>query len=75
MWTNRLKEIILPKILPLSQFNYKQEVNIIDELWEVRSFNVDLLSKGSQKDGTILSKELQNAFWSVSLSSFHLVLN
>ena len=35
VWTNRMKKIILPKILPKTQFNCQEEVNIIDEIRKI----------------------------------------
>ena len=63
VWTNRFKEIIIPKVLPKSQFNCQQDVNIIDELREIRMINMHLLGNGNseQRDGTILSIDFQDA--------------
>ena len=76
VWTNRMKKIVLPKILPKNQFNCQQEVNIIDEIREIRDVNHFLLGKGdnNQIDGTILSIDFNNAYRSVSLRWFHLVM-
>ena len=55
VWVNRLKKIILPKILPRNQFNCQSTVNIIDEIREIRSVNSFLLGDGSS--------EQQNGRW------------
>ena len=39
VWTNRFKEILLPKIPPNTQFNCQADVNIIDEVREIRTVN------------------------------------
>ena len=72
VWTNRMREIVLPKILPINQFNCQKTVNIIDEIREIRDVNLDLLKEG--KDGTILSIDFNNAFRSISLRWFNLVM-
>ena len=76
IWTNRFKQIIIPKVLPKSQFNCQQDVNIIDELREIRMVNMHLLGDGKeeQRDGTILSIDFQDAFRSISHRWFNLVL-
>ena len=43
VWTNRMKKIILPKVLPKIQFNCQDDVNIIDEVREIRSVSQYLL--------------------------------
>ena len=76
VWTNRLKQIIIPKILPKTQFNCQSQVNVIDEIREIRTVNKFLLGeKGAgQIDGTILSVDFKDAFRSISLRWFNLVL-
>ena len=76
VWTNRFKQIIIPKVLPKSQFNCQQDENIIDELREIRMINKYLLGDGNseQRDGTILSIDFQDAFRSISHRWFNLVL-
>ena len=76
VWTNRFKQIIIPKVLPKSQFNCQPDVNIIDELREIRMINMHLLGDGKseQLDGTILSIDFQDAFRSISHRWFNLVL-
>ena len=39
IWSNRLKTIILPKILPSNQFNCQSDVNIVDEICEIKNIN------------------------------------
>ena len=76
VWTNRLKSIVIPKILPKTQFNCQSDVNIIDEIREIRSVNKFLLGEDNfgQIDGTILSIDFKDAFRSVSLRWFNLVM-
>ena len=77
VWTNRMKDIVLPKILPKTQFNCQKDINIIDEIREIRQVNHFLLGEGNNKqnDGTILSIDFMNAYRSTSLRWFNLVLN
>ena len=44
--TNRLKSIVLSKILPHNQFNCQSDVNIVDEIREIRNVNLDLSGSG-----------------------------
>ena len=76
VWTNRLKKIVIPKILPKTQFNCQSDVNIIDEIREIRSVNKSLLGEDNfgRIDGTILSIDFKDAFRSVSLRWFNLVM-
>ena len=74
-WSNRLRDKIMPKIIPDSQYNCRQDVNIVDELKEIRDANLYLLgNNGKQNDGSILSLDFVNAFRSVSHRWFDLVL-
>ena len=76
VWTNRMKKIVLPKILPKIQFNCQEDINITDEVREIRAVNQFLLGKNDneQFDGTILSIDFNNAYRSCSLRWFNLVL-
>ena len=75
VWTNRFKKIIIPKILPKTQFNCQQDINIIDEIREIRTVNTFLLGDGTgQRDGSILSIDFKDAFRSISHRWFDLVL-
>ena len=74
MWTNRLKKLILPKVLPKTQYNCQDDQNIINEVSEIRDINLHLLGEKDQKDGSILSIDFSNAFRSTSLRWFHLVM-
>ena len=76
VWVNRLKEIVIPKVLPKTQFNCQKDLNIIDEISEIRDVNRYLLGRGNdnQRNGTILSIDFRDAFRSVSLRWFHLVM-
>ena len=42
VWTNRVKQIILPYVLPKRQFNCQTDVKIIDEVREIRTVNTFL---------------------------------
>ena len=76
VWTNRMKKIILPKILPKTQFNCQETVNIVDEVREIRNVNLFLLGQDrTQRDGTIVSIDFKNAYRSTSLRWFNLVMN
>ena len=75
VWTNRMKNVILPKILPKIQFNCQKDINITDEVREIRAVNQHLLGQNDlQIDGTILSIDFNNAYRSCSLRWFNLVL-
>ena len=70
-----MKKIILPKILPKTQFNCQEEVNIIDEIREIREVNRYLMGENEkQKNGTILSIDFKNAYRSTHLRWFDLVM-
>ena len=75
VWVNRLKKIILPKILPRNQFNCQSTVNIIDEIREIRSVNSFLLGDTNfEQNKSIISIDFKDAFRSVSLRWFNLVI-
>ena len=74
IWSNRFKDIIIPKILPCTQFNCQKNVNIIDEISQIRDVNRFLLGNKEQNDGTILSIDFKDAFRSISLRWFYLVM-
>ena len=76
VWTNRFKQIIIPKVLPKTQFNCQNDINIIDELREIRTVNKYLLGERNlgQVDGTILSIDFKDAFRSISHRWFNLVM-
>ena len=76
VWTNRFKKYIIPKVLPKTQFNCQDDINIIDEIREIRTVNTFLLGDAvsGQKDGSILSIDFKDAFRSISHRWFNLVL-
>ena len=74
VWTNRLKSVVLPKILPMTQFNCQEEVNILDEVREIKEVNNFLMNNGKNRTGTMLSIDFKDAFRSVSLRWFNLVM-
>ena len=73
---NPIKQIILPRILPRNQFNCQSDVNIVDEIREIRTVNSHLLGDENtgQRNGTICSIDFKDAFRSVSLRWFNLVM-
>ena len=75
IWSNRCRDILLPKIIPKNQYVCRLDSNIIDELIQIRDLNLFLLGKdGIQNDGSILSLDYKDAFRSVSHRWFNLVL-
>ena len=64
VWTNKLKRVILPKVLPKTQYNCQDDQYIINKVCEIRDINIELLGKGKEfeKDGAILSIDFSNAF-------------
>ena len=69
-----MRDIVLPKILPKTQFNCQQDLNIIDEIMEIREVNQHLLGGRKEIDGSILSIDFNNAYRSTSLRWFNLVM-
>ena len=51
VWTNRMKRILLPKILPKTQFNCQEDENIIDGLVSLSFGPVGILKGRSGKRG------------------------
>merc|ERR1711888_54938 len=49
VWTNRMKRIILPRILPKTQFNCEEYENIIDEIREIREVNRYLMGENEKR--------------------------
>ena len=76
VWTNRLKHVVIPKVLPKVQFNCQDDINIIDELIEIRNVNQYLISEQEKGtgSGTILSLDFKDAFRSTSHRWFNLVM-
>ena len=75
IWSNRCRDILLPKIIHKNQYVCRVDSNIIDELVQLRDLNLFLLGKnGVQNDGSILSLDYQDAFRSVKHRWFNLVL-
>ena len=71
-----MKKIIMPIIHPKTQYNCQHNLNIIDEVVEIRDINRELSGKDNkdEKDGTIISIDFSNAFRSTSLRWFNLVM-
>ena len=65
---------MLSKILPKNQFICQEDVNIIDEIKELKDINMHLMNGKNEKDGTILSIDFNNAFRSVSLKWLNIVM-
>ena len=75
VWTNRFKNIVITKVLHKTQFNCHSDINIINEICEIRNVNLFLLgNEGHQRDGTILSIDFKNAFRTMSLRWFNMVM-
>lgn len=75
IWSNRCRDILLPKIIPKNQFVCRLDSNIIDEMLQLRDLNLFLLGEnGKQNDGSILSLDFKDAFRSVKHRWFNLVL-
>ena len=72
VWSNRCRDVILDKIIPGSQFVCRKDKNIVDELRHLRDANLYLLE--NKVNGSILSLDYANAFRSVSLRWFDLVM-
>ena len=76
VWSNRFRNIALPKVLPKCQYNCQEDLNIVDEnrhIQEVvRFFRGDI--DGEEKNGTLVAIDFKDAFRSVFLRWFRLVL-
>merc|ERR1719402_852489 len=80
VWTNRFTEKILTKVLPKTQYNCQQDINIIDENCEIRDIVLHLRGEkddgpsGPEKDGTVLAIDFKNAFRSTYLRWYRLIM-
>lgn len=74
VWSNRCRDIIIDKIIPKSQFACRNDVNISDELVDLRNINLFLIGDKENKDGSILSIDYKNAFRTISLKWFNHVM-
>ena len=75
IWSNRCRDILLPKIIPKNQYVCRLDANIIDELIQIRDLNLFLLgNNGVQNNGSILSLDFKDAFRSVNHRWFNLVM-
>ena len=72
IWANRCRDLVLDSIVPKSQYVCRRGVNIVDELRHLRDINNHFLENGG--NGSILSIDFSNAFRSVSLRWFDLVM-
>ena len=76
LWSNRFRDVVLPKALPKCQYNCQNDQNIVDENRHIREVvrflrgDVD----GQEKDGTLVAFDFKDAFRSVILRWFRLVL-
>ena len=77
IWTNRFTKKILTKVLPKTQYNCQQDINIIDENGEIRDVVLHLrgeMDNGTEKDGTVLAIDFKNAFRSTYLRWYRLIM-
>ena len=76
LWVNRFKGCVLVKCLPKNQYNCQEDINIVDENREIRDVVRYLRGDddGEEKDGTLLAIDFRDAFRSVFLRWFKLVL-
>ena len=77
VWTNRFTKGILPKVLPKTQYNCQQDINIIDENCEIRDVVFHLRSEFEnvpEKNGTVLAIDFKNAFRSTYLRWYRLIM-
>ena len=67
VWVKRFMTVLADSVIPKSQFLCRNDVNIIDELRDLRNINLHLKGKdGVEIDGSILSIDFKNAFRSLS---------
>ena len=67
VWVNRFMAVLSDKVIPKSQFLCRNDVNIIDELRDLRNINLHLQGlDGKELDGSLLSIDFKNAFRSLS---------
>ena len=72
VWSNRCRDFVLDKVVPRSQYVCRKDVNIVDELRHLRDINNHFLEHGG--NGSLLSIDFSNAFRSVSLRWYDLVM-
>ena len=59
---------VIPKVLPKTQFNCQSDIDIVNEICEIRNVDHFLLGNGgNQRDGTTLSIDFKNAFRTMNL--------
>ena len=78
IWTNRFRENVLTKILPKTQYNCQEDINVVDENRDIRDVVRHLRGDdddGNEKDGTLVAIDFRDAFRSVLLRWFKLVLD
>ena len=67
VWVKRFMSVLSDLVIPKSQFLCRRDVNIVDELRDLRNINLHLKNKqGSELDGSILSIDFKDAFRSLS---------
>ena len=76
IWTNRFKENVLTKVLPKTQYNCQEDINVVDENRDIRDVVRHLRGDedGIEKDGSLIAIDFRDAFRSVVLRWFKLVL-
>ena len=64
---HRVMAVLSDKVIPKSQFLCRPDVNIVDELRDLRNINLHLKGvNGAELDGSLLSIDFKNAFRSLS---------
>ena len=67
VWVKRFMSVLADSVIPKSQYLCRNDVNIVDELTDLRNINLHLKGKdGLEVDGSILSIDFKNAFRSLS---------
>ena len=78
IWTNRFRQNVLTKVLPKTQYNCQEDINVVDENREIRDVVRHLRGDddhGKEKDGSLIAIDFRDAFRSVYLRWFKLVLD
>ena len=76
LWTNRFRKYVLDKVLPKTQFNCQNDLNIVDENRELRNITLHLRGDhdGHEQDGTLVSIDMKDAFRSTFHRWFKLIM-
>ena len=66
VWVNRFMAVLSDKVIPRSQFLCRNDVNIVDELRDLRNINLHLQGlDGKELDGSLLSIDFKNMLFGV----------